>query len=241
MFYYKEALLRLFYPENCGICSVSVPLNHRYLCHACGQKLKGFELSWEETLLNQSFQYLDNAWALYPYASPVKELLLSIKYQRKNFLINVFNRSFSSFAQAITSDYCYDSILPVPITRFKLMERHFNQSELIADMIKKYVHPSILKNLLIKYRNTPPQNLLTQAERAINLYGAFKIKRSHEISEKSFLLIDDIVTTGSTANELARILKENGAKRVDLLTIAKALEKNNTLTKNKNILQDTLS
>jgi len=103
------------------------------------------------------------------------------------------------------------------------MKRHFNQAEVLATMLGPDLTPPIERSLLVKRRSIPSQTSLNQCERAINVYGAFKLKHPAKALNGSFLLVDDVLTTGATANETARLLKLHGAKRVDFLALARTV------------------
>jgi predicted amidophosphoribosyltransferase len=111
--------------------------------------------------------------------------------------------------------------LPIPIDRLKLVQRHFNQAEILAEGLEAGLTPPVQRSFLIKSRPIPSQTSLSRQERAINVYGAFKLNRPKRARGKSFLLLDDVLTTGATANEAARLLKVHGAKRVDFLALAR--------------------
>jgi len=158
----------------------------------------------EKALGEERFEHLDHVWTVYAYASPIKDLLHGVKYARKDYLLkSCLNRAIG-LAQAVTSDFWYDAILPVPIDRLKLVQRHFNQAEVLATMLRPWLTPPVEKSLLVKHRSIPSQTSLSQSERAINVYGAFKLKRLSKVPGRSFLLLDDVLTTGATANGAAR-------------------------------------
>jgi predicted amidophosphoribosyltransferase len=90
-------------------------------------------------------------------------------------------------------------------------------------MLGPWLTPPVERSILIKHRSIPSQTSLSQCERAINVYGAFKLKRPAKVLGKSFLLLDDVLTTGATANEAARLLKLHSAKRVDFLALARTV------------------
>jgi predicted amidophosphoribosyltransferase len=98
--------------------------------------------------------------------------------------------------------------------------RGFNQAEIIIPDQNSLKLP-IINNNLIRIKNNPPQALAVSPEaRLENMLNVFKITDEKEISQKNFILIDDVYTTGATLNEAARILKENGAKQIIGLTLA---------------------
>ncbi len=221
--YYTEALIRLFYPASCEICHATLDLEENILCQNCASDLNGLAWPMEKTLADGHFEHLDHVWAVYAYASPLKELLHGVKYTGKDYLLKACRQKAIRLAQAVTSDFWYDAILPIPIDRLKLVKRHFNQTEIFAEMIGPWLTPPVKPSFLIKHRPIPSQASLSQHERAINVYGAFKVLRSAKVAGKSFLLLDDVLTTGATANEAARLLKLNGAKRVDFLALARTV------------------
>lgn len=219
--HYKEAFIRLFYPAACEVCHASLDLKEKIVCRRCSEDIDALAWPMEEALTGERFEHLDHVWTVYAYESPVKELLHGVKYARKDYLLRACQERALRLAQAITSDFWYDAILPIPIDRFKLVQRHFNQAEILATMLAPWITPPVERSLLIKHRAIPSQTSLSQCERAINVYGAFKLKRSGKVRGRSFLLLDDVLTTGATANEAARLLKLHGAKRVDFLALAR--------------------
>jgi len=221
--HYKEAFIRLFYPAACEVCHANLALEEKILCRQCTENLDALAWPMEEALVNERFEHLDHVWTVYAYDSPIKELLHGIKYARKDYLLKTCQKRAIGLAQAITSDFWYNAILPIPIDRLKLMKRHFNQAEVLVTMLEPWLTTPIERSLLIKHRSIPSQTSLSQCERAINVYGAFKLPHPARVFDRSFLLLDDVLTTGATANEAARLLKIHGAKRVDFLALARTV------------------
>lgn len=248
---YKEAFIRLFYPVSCEICHSTLELEERILCSSCAEALDAIAWPLEDALVDERFEHLDHVWTVYAYASPLRELLHGVKYSRKDYLLQAFQSRALELAGAITSDFWYDAILPIPIDRLKRVQRHFNQAEILADNLSPWLTPPVRRSFLIKKHPLPSQTSLSHEERAINVYGAFKLRHPHTFrfpqignggdpgcrpfhkkqslysSErahgKTFLLIDDVLTTGATANEASRLLKAHGARRVDFLALARTL------------------
>lgn len=217
---YSEALLRLFYPAECEICRKMLTLEEDILCTDCTQNLHTLAWPLEKALIEDRFESLNHVWAVFAYQSPLRELLHSIKYGRRNYLFKPCRRPSLVLAQALTANHWYDAILPVPIHGLKLVERHFNQAEVLAEMLSPWLTLPVCKSLLIKKHSTPSQTSLNRKEREMNVYGAFQIHHPQKIYGRSFLLMDDVFTTGATANEAARVLKLHGARRVDLFALA---------------------
>jgi ComF family protein len=218
---YKEAFIRLFYPAACEVCHVTLDLEERILCHSCAGDLDATVWPMENALVDERFAHLDHVWTVYEYVSPVRELLHGVKYSRKDYLLKACQGRALRLAQAITSDCWYDAVLPIPIDRIKLVQRHFNQAEILAEKLASGITPPVQRSFLVKRHSIPSQTSLSQQERAINVYGAFKLRDPGKARGRAFLLLDDVLTTGATANEAARLLKLHGARRVDFLALAR--------------------
>lgn len=227
---YQEAFIRLFYPAECFACRQMLALEEIHLCSDCAYEMNHLAWNFEDALVDEHFESLDHVWTVFAYDSPLKELLHAVKYARRGYLLKACAKPVIALAEAITSDFRYDAILPIPIDRIKLISRHFNQAEYLARIISPWITPPVQESILAKRYSVPSQTSLTQQEREINVYGAFKIRNPKKVMGHFFLLVDDVFTTGATANEAARILKYHGARRVDLLALAKtvpATDKNN--------------
>lgn len=112
-------------------------------------------------------------------------------------------------------------IIPVPLNKKRLLERGFNQAELIAKIFASQFNYPLLSNAVIRSKNTPHQVGLNKKERLTNVKNSFQITNSGLIKDRAIILIDDVVTTGSTLAEIAKMLKEAGAKEVWGLTLSK--------------------
>jgi len=115
-----------------------------------------------------------------------------------------------------------DIIAPVPLSRWRLLSRRFNQSAILAFEIARHHAKTFLPQLLIRTRKTKPQVGLSPAQRKRNVAGAFKVSTRHrqDIKNRKILLIDDVITTGATINACARALLKAGAMQVDILSLA---------------------
>lgn len=216
---YFEALLRLIYPSHCGTCTTLLELEEKGLCRSCTAHLVQQRFDFQASCLENPPAFVDETWSLYPYESPVKEVLTSIKFSQKRWLVHNFTEPLKGFGAALASENHYDMLVPIPLNHARLLERHFNQAELFANLLSKSLHRPVQK-LLRKRYSTPPQSRLNQKEREANLYRAFRVTDKRLVEGKTILLVDDVLTTGATVREAARLLKENGAKRVDVFTVA---------------------
>lgn len=134
-------------------------------------------------------------------------------YILKNFLLDNKNTF-----QIIEN---YDIIIPVPISRQRLKERGYNQSELIAKEIAKNTQILLITDCLYKKKNIEPQSKLDKESREQNIKDVYTIKNKEKLLNKKVLLFDDIYTTGSTANECCKMLKQANPYKIGVMTIAK--------------------
>jgi ComF family protein len=219
--FYGEAFLRLFYPAACGVCRAPLELNEQGICSTCRGQVERMSYSPDEAVLVDRFESVDEAWGLFPYESPIKELIAAIKFMKKRWLVRTFDEAIRHASSVLTAETCYDALVPIPLSLQNLMAREFNQAELIARRLSESSKLPVASNLLKKRMHIPEQSRLHRKERKANPLGVFKTGKTSAIRGKSFLLVDDVVTTGATAEEAARILKLQGAKRVDLFALAR--------------------
>lgn len=205
-------ILELIYPKTCGMCE---KISNSYLCSKCKLKIKNL-------LKLNTVQYKDKCFNshiyLFKYEEGIREKLLKYKFRDYSYLYKFFSEIIINNCNLKNN---YDIILPVPIHKKRKAKRGYNQSELIAKEIAKNINVEYSNNVLIKISDTVPQSTLSQHQRMKNVLGIYKVINSQIIENKNILLIDDIYTTGSTVNECSKVLKQNGAKLVDVLTIAK--------------------
>ena len=154
----------------------------------------------------------------------MKKLIHLFKYGDKTALRYHFFERMASFIEIYHLDLShFDLIIPVPLHNARLRERGFNQAQILAQMIaEEFNIPQTLNNLK-RFRLTKNQAALNQKERWTNIQGAFTIKCSGALNKKNILLVDDLFTTGATSSEAARVLKQAGASKVSVLTLAIAI------------------
>jgi ComF family protein len=117
----------------------------------------------------------------------------------------------------------YDVVIPVPLHRRRLLRRGFNQSALLAAAVTARLRCRLDVATLIRVIATPPQTAQDLDSRRRNVHKAFAVRYPERVAGLKVLLIDDVLTTGATANECARVLRAAGAGSVDVLTIARAI------------------
>ena len=167
--------------------------------------------------------YGDEGWALFRYEDPVKEVLHKVKFGKRRDLLQLFNADLARFLDRRRQLSSYDCLLPIPLDPRRRLEREFNQSGLLANQIHKISKIPLERKGLVKKRSTPPQSLLGQEARKLNLHHVFHAPHPASIRGKSVLLVDDIFTTGSSLEEAAKTLKASGASRVGYLALARVV------------------
>jgi competence protein ComFC len=231
------AIASLLYPPVCVICRASVRATE-YLCDQCEAKVvrivapfcrkcsEPFEgaITNEFTCANCAHRtiHFDAAVAAYRSRGIVRQIIHDFKYGHQIYLRQPVARWLrSALDDARLRDCRFDMIIPVPLHPTRQRERGFNQATMLAELLSAQVSiPS--KLLLERVRYTTTQTALDRAERMENLHNAFRLRKNMDVRGLRVLLIDDVLTTGSTLSECARILKRAGAISVHAATAARA-------------------
>ena len=192
----------------CPICGVSFPseLKEDHPCEDCLRKKPFF----------------DTAVAPFLYEGPILEAIHRLKYGAKSFLAGSLGPLLARFTEERIREPGPFLTVPVPLHPKRLRERGFNQSLLLA----RYVAGGLQSDLdflsLKRVRYTLPQTRLAKKERQRNVRGAFQLNNRDAVKGKTILLIDDVVTTGNTMNECARVLKKGGSEKIFCVSLARA-------------------
>ena len=230
-------MLKIILPPRCVLCSISLnsvkqPLlctSCRHRMHsipqpACKRCLKPFESKQVRPHLCSrcmDSRYFDTLYAFGTYEDGLVELIHDLKFGKHLETVPVLGSLLAGHALRTLKKRHYDCVIPVPVHRRSLMKRGFNH----AQQLSRYVRSALKTRRdcfgLVKLRRTPEQAQLNGKERLDNLTHAFYTKRSYH--GESCLLVDDVFTTGATAENCARALKAAGALRVDVLTLARTV------------------
>ena len=232
-----QAAVSLLYPSTCTICGKNVRAGE-YLCDGCEAKIvrivppfcakcsEPFEGS-----INTAFNcancahrtiHFDAAVAAYRGRGIVRDVIHEFKYDRQIHLRHLVARWLRA---ALMMNGCaiaeFDVIVPVPLHPARQRERGFNQASLLAELIS--AHTSIpCKPLLKRIRYTTTQTALDRSERMENLHNAFRLRKNADVRGLRVLLIDDVLTTGSTVERMRARFETAGAMSVHAATAARA-------------------
>ena len=153
----------------------------------------------------------------------MRDLIQSFKYGDRHEGVPLFGRWMAAAGAELLAGA--DVIVPVPLYRSRLWSRRFNQSAMLAQEVGKLTGVPVDCFLLARVKRTQAQVGLTAAQRRKNVAGAFRVTAAKgALREKRIVVVDDVITTGATAEACARVLKRAGAARVDILALARAVE-----------------
>jgi ComF family protein len=166
----------------------------------------------------------DRARAAAAYGEVAKNLIHALKYRDRHEAALVMARLMARAGSAVLAQA--DALVPVPLHRFRLWSRRYNQSSLLAQHLSRQTRLAYRPELLSRIRATPRQVGLDHEKRRKNVRGAFRVPEAAkgEVRGRHLVLVDDVMTTGATAGACAKALKRAGAAHVDVLVFALVLE-----------------
>jgi competence protein ComFC len=232
-----KAAVSLLYPATCTICRKHVR-SGEYLCDACEAKIVRIVPPFCETCsepfegsITTAFScancvnrtiYFDAAVAAYRGRGIVRDVIHELKYKRQMHLRHLVARWLrAALDDERLRNQQFDVIVPVPLHPARQRERGFNQASLLAKLLS--AQTSIpCRPVLKRIRYTTTQTALDRSERMENLHNAFRLRKNADVRGLRVLLIDDVLTTGSTLSECARVLKRADACSVHAATAARA-------------------
>lgn len=230
---YRTTLLDWIYPRRCAFCDELLDGTERYLCHSCqkqipkpigeprckrcGKPLHAETVEYCADCVRQEPSFT-RGMGLFVYEDPWKKSLMGLKFKgRKEYGI-FLGKIMALYGKEFLLQTQVQVILPVPIHRKKKSVRGYNQAEVLAQEISRGFSIPIRTNLVLRKKSTKAQKELSRKERKKNMEQAFFVKK--EVSRyQRVLLVDDIYTTGSTANAIAAKLMQAGVKEVYVLTL----------------------
>lgn len=207
----KDTILNLLFPIECLGCGK----DNSWLCDEC---LKYLQYNENYFMEKSAFSNLDGAFVVFEYNNKIiKKLIKNFKYHLIKDIGNILGSLAYSFLTKRQDKISLKNLLLIPVPLHKKREnwRGFNQAEVIASVISETINTKDM----IKTKNTKPQVKLDKENRAVNIQGSFSWI-GESLGGRNVLLVDDVLTTGSTLDECASMLKRAGAKRVYAIVIA---------------------
>jgi ComF family protein len=207
-------VLDLLFPPKCPLCGSLVQKNG-VLCLDCQGKLPRAKTA---TMVHCGSIDLHCAAAFF-YEGTLREGFLRYKFSGKRELASLFG-PFLAQAAAEQLDGDWALVTWAPLSKKRLRKRGYDQAKLLAEQVSKAFHIPLVSTLE-KKKDTKAQSSLGAEERAENVNDVYRLAKGCSVAGKQILLVDDILTTGSTMRACARVLLEAGAERVDCVTLAR--------------------
>lgn len=215
----KERILNLLFPPKCVLCQRILGKEETDLCHSCRKETKAFPKP--KTRIPNIAQWR----SLWYYDGNVRQSLLRYKFRGKQSYSRLYGQMLAlSVAQQL--DGRFDLLTWVPISAKRKRSRGFDQTEMIVRQIGQELGIPVTP-LFVKIRHNKPQSGCKSREaRKANVLGVYRVTEPASVAGKRILLVDDILTTGATVSECARVLLTAGAAQILCATVA-ATTKNN--------------
>ncbi len=209
----RQRLLNLLFPPKCVLCQKILSKEETDLCHSCRRETKAFSKS--KTRIPNIAQWR----SLWYYDGNVRQSLLRYKFRGKQSYSRVYGQMLALLA-AQELDGQFDLLTWVPISAKRKRARGFDQTELVVRQMGQELNFPVT-SLLVKTRHNQPQSGCKSREaRKANVLGVYKVTDPAAVAGKRILLVDDILTTGATVSECARVLLTAGAAQVLCATVA---------------------
>lgn len=233
-------LLDLLYPRVCPVCGEASDREGRSVCWRCLSSLPLIDASVPrcricglvpDGCVDSDFvcdaclherPAFDMARFAMRYEDDAKALVHTLKYHGGSWLSPDLCDILEGCARASFDVGAIDAIIPVPLSPARFRRRRYNQTELLARGLSSRLNVPASSRLVARTRNTPSQTHMTADERRRNVKGAFAVTEPSLVRARTLLVVDDVMTTGSTMSEIAAALKGAGAWRVWAIAIARA-------------------
>lgn len=215
--YVREALKDFFFPNSCVICGSSAP-DDVPLCPGCREDIISTSQSY--CAPDRRLAAIDNVVVLLPYNTKSRTAIHALKYHGMHTLCPYFGELLVHKTMETYGPIDNTAVIPVPLHPARFRERGYNQSALIAHGFTQVTGAALADNIISRAVNTSTQTTLSEDERRRNVQDAFTCGDTIPINGGSFIIIDDVLTTGSTLGACAELLKNRGAALVTAAVIA---------------------
>jgi ComF family protein len=232
-----RGVLQLLYANVCWGCGAALRPDQHHFCDACRQTLTQDPHATcprcSSTIgpfsdvrdgcpacRDERFAF-DRTFRLGPYDGVLRELVLRMKHHSGEVLAELVGELWAEQLAPHLRDTRIDAVVPVPLHWWRRLRRGYNQSATLARVVARRLHAPLRPRWLWRSRNTPRQTYqMSATARRDNVRGAFRLGPGADVRGKTILLVDDVMTTGSTASEAARPLRAAGAAQVIVAILA---------------------
>ena len=199
----------------CDKCFEILPFNDQYICEHCGRQVKAAEKYC--TTCKGNLTAIDRGRSYFVYDKPINTLIQRFKYGNHRYLADYFTDCLKFVYSK--NYFNADFFVYIPMTEKAVRKRGYNQSMLLAEKLSIKTEVPV-NHCLKKVKETKRQATLKRSERMKNLVDAVRVIDKKSVKDKTVVIIDDVTTTGATAQAVAERLKQAGAKFVYLITVA---------------------
>lgn len=231
-------MLQFLFPNRCILCSKVVRgeaalcancakkpmlLANKRICKKCSRPVAEGEFLCPNCQVHP--HYFTACFATAVYEGELRRSILRYKFYNRPEYHRGYAQLILSHLSGFDALPRFDAVIGAPLSKERLRERGYNQSEVIAKVVAKTLGIPFIKDGVTKLRHTVAQSSLSYDARRKNLRGAFRVAKPEAFRGKIVLLIDDVLTTGATADEISRVLLKAGTKSVYIAVVAIANEK----------------
>jgi ComF family protein len=234
----RDGLLHLFLPASCYVCGIPLAASVRHFCDTCRKNVFtdphsvcphcaatigsfGAPDGYCPQCRAERFAF-ESVIRLGPYDGALRDVILRLKHHGNEGLAELVAETWGRQAQANFAALQVDAVVPIPLHWWRRCQRGYNQSAALAHGLAAILQLPLQTAWLRRIRNTPMQTRMSLSGRRDNVRNAFRVRRGISVKERSILLVDDVLTTGATSSEAARMLRQAGAKRVIVAVLARA-------------------
>ena len=230
-----EIILQLLLPRRCPVCDTILKDPRKRICPSCFGTLPWNAdaaarcMRCSRPLTDERAEYCDRcagaepafgqAFAVFLYEKGMRKSILRMKFENRREYLDFYAQAMQMESRDFIRIQRPQAILPVPMYPKKVRRRGYDQCRILAEKYAALTGLPLIADSVIKVKDTRPQKGLSRQERARNLRGAFKVKNG-TVLPPDVLILDDIFTTGSTADEMSRVLQKNGVERVSVLALS---------------------
>ncbi len=207
--------VRLLYPEKCVLCGDIITGEGRELCAKCRRNLP----RTNESSRIQYGIYFSRCLSPMQYQGELRASFRRYKFRGQWQYSALYSRWMLEALGHEAANWPIDVVTWIPLNRWRLMRRGYDQTKLLAQPVAKYLELPL--SLTLVKRPIPPQSHLGAEKRAVNIKNAFSLRPGAKVAGKCVLLVDDLITTGATLEEAASVLLAAGAAEVCCLTLAR--------------------
>ncbi len=231
------AVYDLVYPRKCLCCNGDIGVEPGYICwdcrstfsvitapfcSVCGDPVDGrVENVYQCSHCRRELPAFENARSAVRYSGAVRKAIHKLKYGHQVCMARDLAKWLAASYEAHYSGIDIDAVVSVPLYLRRQRERTYNQSSALTGELARNLHLPSFTRCVKRIRSTGSQVTLNARQRRLNVKNAFAVRDKDWVDGKRLLLIDDVMTTGATVNEVAQILKEARAASVHVLTVAR--------------------